>query len=159
MATVYEAGESADGRPYFVMELVDELPITDFCEERRMALRSRLELFIGVCEGVQHAHSKGIIHRDLKPSNVLVAVIDRKPFPKVIDFGVAKAIDQLLTQKTIYTEVGRFVGTPLYMSPEQAPSRPRAGHKQRRGRRYAQRRLLARSAPLRIAHREHSLRS
>jgi non-specific serine/threonine protein kinase/serine/threonine-protein kinase len=120
VATVYDAGESDDGRPFFVMELVEGQPITDYCRDHRLSLRERLGLFISVCQGVQHAHSKGLIHRDLKPSNVLVTERDGQPVPKVIDFGIAKATDQLLTAKTIYTELGRFIGTPVYMSPEQA---------------------------------------
>jgi serine/threonine protein kinase len=108
------------GRPYFVMELVQGLPLTQFCDERGLSLRQRLELFIPVCQAVQHAHQKGIIHRDLKPTNVLVALYDGKPVPKVIDFGVAKALHQPLTERTMVTELGMLVGTPEYMAPEQA---------------------------------------
>jgi WD40 repeat protein/serine/threonine protein kinase len=111
---------ATDGRPYFVMELVKGVPITKFCSERELALRERLQLFVAVCEGVQHAHTKGIVHRDLKPSNVLVALYDTRPVPKVIDFGVAKALDQKLTLETLHTGYGAIVGTPEYMSPEQA---------------------------------------
>jgi tetratricopeptide (TPR) repeat protein/serine/threonine protein kinase len=108
------------GQPYFVMELVKGLPITKFCDQRRLTLNERLELFGPVCQAVQHAHQKGIIHRDLKPSNVLVALYDGKPVPKIIDFGVAKATGPKLTEKTLYTEFGAVVGTLEYMSPEQA---------------------------------------
>jgi serine/threonine protein kinase/WD40 repeat protein len=108
------------GRPYFVMELVKGIPITKYCDERRLSPRQRLELFIPVCQAVQHAHQKGIIHRDLKPSNVLVALYDGKPVPKVIDFGVAKAAGPKLTERTLFTDFGAIVGTLEYMSPEQA---------------------------------------
>ncbi|MBX9583218.1 MAG: tetratricopeptide repeat protein [Gemmataceae bacterium] len=109
-----------DGRPYFVMELVKGVPITDYCDQRKLTPRERLELFVPVCQAVQHAHQKGVIHRDLKPSNVLVALYDDKPVPKVIDFGVAKATGGALTERTIDTGFGGVVGTPQYMSPEQA---------------------------------------
>ncbi len=108
------------GRPYFVMELVKGIPITKFCDENQLTPRERLELLIPVCQAVQHAHTKGIIHRDLKPSNVLVALYDDKPLPKVIDFGVAKATGEKLTERTMFTGFGSFVGTLEYMSPEQA---------------------------------------
>jgi non-specific serine/threonine protein kinase/serine/threonine-protein kinase len=108
------------GRPYFVMELVRGIPITDFCDRNHLTPRQRLELFVPVCQAVQHAHQKGVIHRDLKPSNVLVTVHDTTPVPKVIDFGIAKALGQELTDKTLYTGFAQMVGTPLYMSPEQA---------------------------------------
>jgi len=111
---------SATGRPYFVMELVRGVPITEFCDERKLPTRERLQLFIDVCRAVQHAHQKGIIHRDLKPSNVMVTLHDDKPVVKVIDFGVSKALASKLTEKTVYTAYGQMVGTPLYMSPEQA---------------------------------------
>jgi WD40 repeat protein/serine/threonine protein kinase len=111
---------SATGRPYFVMELVKGVPITQYCDEKHLTLRERLELFIPVCQAIQHAHQKGIIHRDLKPSNVLVAEYDEKPVAKIIDFGVAKAVGQRLTEKTMFTEFGQVVGTIDYMSPEQA---------------------------------------
>ncbi len=120
IARVLDAGATASGRPYFVMELVHGIPITDYCDKNRLTLRQRLELFVSVCQAVQHAHQKGIIHRDIKPSNVLVTVHDRRPLVKVIDFGVAKALHQPLTDKTIYTRFAQMVGTPLYMSPEQA---------------------------------------
>ncbi len=120
IAKVFDAGTTETGRPYFVMELVNGIPITKFCDERRLTLRERLELAIPVCQAVQHAHQKGIIHRDLKPSNVLVALYDGKPVPKVIDFGVAKATGPRLTDQTLYTEFGAVVGTLEYMSPEQA---------------------------------------
>ena len=102
------------------MELVKGTPITKFCDERKLSPRQRLELFIPVCQAIQHAHQKGIIHRDIKPTNVLVALHDEKPVPKVIDFGVAKAIGQQLTEKTLYTGFGALIGTPAYMAPEQA---------------------------------------
>ena len=120
IAKVFDAGTTDTGRPYFVMELVKGIPITKFCDERRLTLRERLELAIPVCQAVQHAHQKGIIHRDLKPSNVLIALYDGKPVPKVIDFGVAKATGPRLTDQTLYTEFGAVVGTLEYMSPEQA---------------------------------------
>jgi serine/threonine protein kinase/WD40 repeat protein len=120
IAKVLDAGTTPDGRPYFVMELVKGTPITEFCDARRLSSRERLELFIPVCQAIQHAHMKGIIHRDIKPSNVLVALHDETPVPKVIDFGVAKAIGQQLTEKTIYTGFGALIGTPAYMAPEQA---------------------------------------
>jgi WD40 repeat protein/serine/threonine protein kinase len=120
IARVLDGGTTESGRPYFVMELVKGVPITQFCDDNRLAPRQRLELFISVCAAVQHAHQKGIIHRDLKPSNVLVTSHDGTPVPKVIDFGVAKAVGQQLTEKTVYTALAQLVGTPLYMSPEQA---------------------------------------
>src|SRR6476469_5263286 len=115
-----EPGGVSPGRPYFVMDLVKGMPITRYCDEHHLTPRQRLELFIPVCQAVQHAHQKGIIHRDLKPSNVLVALYDGKPVPKVIDFGVAKAAGQQLTDKTLVTGFGNIVGTLEYMSPEQA---------------------------------------
>src|SRR5581483_5544824 len=120
IAKVLDGGETADGRPYFVMELVKGVPITQFCDDNRLTTRERLGLFVPVCEAVQHAHQKGLIHRDLKPSNVLGASHDGKPVVQVIDFGVAKAVGQQLTDKTVYTQLAQLVGTPLYMSPEQA---------------------------------------
>jgi serine/threonine protein kinase len=120
IARVFDAGTTDSGRPYFVMELVRGFPIVDYCDARQLTTRDRLELFLSVCQAVQHAHSKGIIHRDLKPSNILVAPHDGVPVVKVIDFGVAKAIGQQLTDKTIYTRFTQMIGTPLYMSPEQA---------------------------------------
>ncbi|MCA8988267.1 MAG: serine/threonine protein kinase [Planctomycetaceae bacterium] len=120
IARVLDAGTTLSERPYFVMELVRGMPITRFCEEHAYDLRSRLQLFVAVCNAVQHAHQKGIIHRDLKPSNVLVTLHDGVAVPKVIDFGVSKALSQSLTAKTIYTRFASMIGTPLYMSPEQA---------------------------------------
>ncbi|HMC67496.1 MAG TPA: serine/threonine-protein kinase [Gemmataceae bacterium] len=108
------------GRPYFVMELVKGVPITDFCDQNQLTPRERLELFIPVCHAVQHAHQKGIIHRDIKPSNVMVTLHDGTPVPKIIDFGIAKAMGQQLTDKTLFTNFAQMIGTPLYMSPEQA---------------------------------------
>jgi WD40 repeat protein/serine/threonine protein kinase len=119
IAKVFDGGAAASGRPFFVMELVQGAPITQFCDEKRLSVRQRLELFLPVCRAIQHAHQKGVIHRDLKPSNILVATYDGVPTPKVIDFGVAKATDQRLTDKTL-TAIGTVVGTPEYMSPEQA---------------------------------------
>jgi len=120
ISRVIDGGTSESGRPYFVMELVKGIPITEFCDANRLTPRERLELFIQVCNAVQHAHQKGIIHRDIKPSNVLVTMYDDKPVPKVIDFGVAKAIEQKLTEQTMFTRVGQIIGTLEYMSPEQA---------------------------------------
>ncbi len=120
IAKVLDAGTTADGRPFFVMELVKGTPITEFADARKLTPKQRLELFVPVCQAIQHAHMKGIIHRDIKPSNVLVALHDETPVPKVIDFGVAKAVGQQLTDKTIYTGFGALVGTPAYMAPEQA---------------------------------------
>jgi serine/threonine protein kinase len=120
IARVLDAGTTAAGRPYFVMELVKGVPITKYCDELHLSLRERLELFVPICQAVQHAHLKGIIHRDLKPTNVLVAMEDGRPVPKVIDFGVAKALHNRLTERTLVTEFGAVVGTLEYMSPEQA---------------------------------------
>ncbi len=120
IARIFDAGVTPDGRPYFVMELVRGTPIVEFADCRRMTISERLKLFIDVCSAVQHAHQKGVIHRDIKPSNVMVTLHDEKPVVKVIDFGVAKAIGQSLTDKTIYTRFFSMIGTPLYMSPEQA---------------------------------------
>jgi serine/threonine protein kinase/tetratricopeptide (TPR) repeat protein len=120
IAKVLDGGDTDSGRPYFVMELVKGVPITRFCDDARLAPRERLGLFLQVCAAVQHAHQKGVIHRDVKPSNVLVAVHDRVPMAKVIDFGVAKALGQELTDRTLYTGFAQMLGTPLYMSPEQA---------------------------------------
>jgi WD40 repeat protein len=120
IAHVLDAGATERGRPYFVMELVRGVPITPFCDANRLAPRQRLELFVAVCQAVQHAHQKGIIHRDLKPSNVLVTLHDGVPVVKVIDFGIAKALGQRLTDKTLFTGFAQMLGTPLYMSPEQA---------------------------------------
>ncbi len=120
IARVFDGGTTDSGRPYFVMELVKGTPITEFCDKNRLTPRERLELFIPVCQAVQHAHQKGVIHRDIKPSNVLVTMYDDKPVPKVIDFGVAKAIAEKLTEQTLFTRVGQVIGTLEYMSPEQA---------------------------------------
>src|SRR5262249_48122535 len=117
---VFDAGTTAGGRPYFVMELVKGTPITRYCDDQGMTIRERLALFADACSAVQHAHQKGIIHRDLKPSNVLVAPGDGRPLVKVIDFGVAKAMGQRLTEQTLFTGFGAVVGTLEYMSPEQA---------------------------------------
>ncbi|MHB1423544.1 MAG: tetratricopeptide repeat protein [Gemmataceae bacterium] len=120
IAKVLDAGSTTEGRPYFVMELVRGVPLTHFCDQQQLTPRQRLQLFVLVCQAVQHAHQKGIIHRDLKPSNVLVASYDDKPVPKIIDFGIAKAISQKLSESPVLTEVGVLVGTLEYMSPEQA---------------------------------------
>jgi non-specific serine/threonine protein kinase/serine/threonine-protein kinase len=120
IATVFDGGATAEGRPYFAMEYIKGDPITDYCDRHRLTTAERLELFVQVCEGVQHAHQKGIVHRDIKPSNVLVTLADGRPVPKIIDFGVAKATSQHLTERTLFTELGVLVGTPEYMSPEQA---------------------------------------
>jgi serine/threonine protein kinase len=122
IAKVFDAGSTPEGRPYFVMEYVAGIPITDYCDKHKLSPRQRLELFILVCEGVQHAHQKAIIHRDLKPSNILVTEVDGKPVPRIIDFGVAKATSQRLSAGTMYTRVGSIIGTLGYMSPEQADS-------------------------------------
>jgi len=119
IARVFDAGATEAGRPYFVMELVRGVPLTTYCDKERLRTRERVELFIQVCQGVQHAHQKGVIHRDLKPSNVLVTLQDGRPVPKIIDFGVAKAMDRRLTERTLVTVLGHAVGTPAYMSPEQ----------------------------------------
>jgi serine/threonine protein kinase/tetratricopeptide (TPR) repeat protein len=119
IAKVYEAGATASGRPYFAMELVKGMPFTEYCDKQRLRTRARVELFIEVCRAVQHAHQKGVMHRDLKPSNVLVTVIEDRPAPKIIDFGIAKAMDRRLTERTLVTELGAAIGTPAYMSPEQ----------------------------------------
>jgi serine/threonine protein kinase len=120
IARIYDAGTTANGRPYFAMEYVPGIPITDYCDRNLLGFRERLTLFQQVCQAVHHAHQKGVIHRDLKPSNVLVMLQDGVPLPKVIDFGVAKAVNQRLTEKTLFTEIGMLIGTPEYMSPEQA---------------------------------------
>src|SRR5713101_845463 len=122
IAKVFDAGSTPEGRPYFVMEYVAGIPITAYCDKHRMTTRQRMELFIQVCEGVQHAHQKAIIHRDLKPSNILVSEVDGKPMPRIIDFGLAKATSQRLTDGSMYTRVGTLMGTLEYMSPEQADS-------------------------------------
>src|SRR5438067_877168 len=120
IAKVFDGGATASGRPYFVMDLVRGIPITEYCDQSQLTPRHRLELFVPACQAVQHAHQKGIIHRDLKPSNILVCLYDGRPVPKVIDFGLAKALHQPLTDHTLYTAHGMMLGTPLYMSPEQA---------------------------------------
>ncbi|MFO0911121.1 MAG: protein kinase [Isosphaeraceae bacterium] len=119
IAKVHDAGTTSSGHPYFVMELVRGLPITEYCNRERLSIRERLELFVLVCRAVQHAHQKGVIHRDLKPSNILVVLHDDVPVPKIIDFGIAKATGQSLTEKTVFTAMAQLVGTPHYMSPEQ----------------------------------------
>ena len=146
IARVLDAGATDSGRPYFVMELVRGIPITEYCDQNQLSPRDRLDLFVTVCQAVQHAHQKGIIHRDIKPSNVLVTSHDGKPVAKVIDFGVAKAINQQLTERSIYTNFAQMIGTPLYMSPEQAEMSgldidTRSGH------------LFAGRAAVRVAHR------
>ena len=120
IAKVFDAGTTETGRPYFVMELVRGVPITEFCDSNHLNTQERLELFITVCQAVQHAHQRGIIHRDIKPSNILVTLHDGEPVPKVIDFGIAKAVNQQLTEKTVFTRYSQMIGTPEYMSPEQA---------------------------------------
>ena len=120
IARVLDAGATGPGHPYFVMELVKGVPITEFCDKNHLPPEARLELFLDVCRAIQHAHHKGIIHRDIKPSNVMVTLHDGVPVVKVIDFGVAKATVQKLTEKTLFTAYGQMLGTPAYMSPEQA---------------------------------------
>ena len=120
IARVFDGGMTESGRPYFVMEYVKGVPFTEYCDKARLSLKERLELFIPVCQAVQHAHHKGIVHRDLKPSNILICLYDGKPVPKVIDFGLAKAMHQQLTEQSRFTGHGVMLGTPLYMSPEQA---------------------------------------
>lgn len=120
IARVFDGGATEIGRPYFVMELVHGVPITKYCDDNHLTPRERLELFVPVCQAIQHAHQKGIIHRDIKPSNIMVTLCDGKPVPKVIDFGVAKATEQKLTERTLFTQYGTMVGTLEYMSPEQA---------------------------------------
>jgi serine/threonine protein kinase/tetratricopeptide (TPR) repeat protein len=120
IAKIHDAGTTAGGRPYFVMELVQGVPITAYCDEHHLTPRERLALFLPICRAIQHAHQKGIIHRDIKPSNILVNLVDGQPAPKIIDFGIAKAIDRRLIERTMFTELGAIIGTPEYMSPEQA---------------------------------------
>jgi serine/threonine protein kinase len=123
IAKVFDAGTTDNGRPFFVMELVHGVPITKYCDDNHVTVRERLELVVPVCKAIQHAHQKGIIHRDLKPSNVLICLSDGQPVPKVIDFGVAKAVESArggLTERTIFTQFGQMIGTFEYMSPEQA---------------------------------------
>lgn len=123
VARVFDAGATDSGRPYFVMEYVDGEPLTTYCDARTLSLRDRLEIFIPVCEAVQHAHTKGLIHRDIKPSNVIVSTQGERSVPKVIDFGIAKAIDHTIAGQSVFTELGQLIGTPEYMSPEQADAR------------------------------------
>ena len=123
IAKVFDAGTTPQGQPYFVMEYVPGLPITEYCDQKKLKIRDRLELFIHACEGVQHAHQKAIIHRDLKPANILVVEVDGKPVPRIIDFGLAKASAPQVAGETLFTQLGHFVGTPGYMSPEQADPR------------------------------------
>ena len=120
IAKVLDAGMTPNGQPFFVMELVNGLPLNKFCDELRLTPKDRLELFVPICQAVQHAHQKGIVHRDLKPANILITMIDGKPVPKVIDFGVAKATAGKLTDESMSTQFGAVVGTLEYMSPEQA---------------------------------------
>jgi serine/threonine protein kinase len=120
IAHIYDAGTTPGGRPYFAMEYIEGIPLTAYCDQERLHIRQRLQLFLQVCSAVQHAHQKGIVHRDLKPSNILVATKEENPRIKVIDFGIAKALAQTLTDRTLHTEQGQFIGTPDYMSPEQA---------------------------------------
>ncbi len=120
IASIYDGGATESGRPYFVMELVRGVPITEYCDMHKLPVRERLKLFGPVCLAVQHAHQKGVIHRDLKPSNILITIADGKPMPKIIDFGIAKAVGQQLTEQTLHTVEGQLIGTPAYMSPEQA---------------------------------------
>ncbi len=120
IAKVLDAGATPAGRPYFVMELVKGVPITRYCDELNLPVRERLELFVPVCQAIQHAHGQGIVHRDIKPSNVLVCMEDGKAIPKIIDFGVAKALQTRLTSESLHTEIGQLIGTLEYMAPEQA---------------------------------------
>ena len=120
IAKVLDAGTTNTGRPYFVMDLVRGVPVTEYCDDRSLSLEERLRLFMSICLAIQHAHQKGIIHRDLKPSNILVTTNGDRPEPKVIDFGIAKATQGRLTDKTLFTQFRQFIGTPAYMSPEQA---------------------------------------
>ncbi len=120
IAKVFDAGTTPDGIPYFVMEYVPGIPITQYCDQKKLSIRQRIELFSKVCEGVQHAHQKAIIHRDLKPANILITEIDGQPTPRIIDFGIAKAVRDRDSMATMVTRAGNFIGTPAYMSPEQA---------------------------------------
>ncbi len=117
---VLDGSITEQGRPFFAMEYVKGVPLTKYCDETRLTVQKRLELFIPICKAVQHAQQKGIVHRDLKPGNILICLYDGKPVPKIIDFGLAKAMHQSLTERTLHTSHGMMVGTPLYMSPEQA---------------------------------------
>src|SRR6202163_4234463 len=120
IAKIFDAGATESGRPYFVMQLVRGDKITQYCDQNSLSTNERLGLFVQVCQAIQHAHQKGIIHRDIKPSNILVTLHDGVPVPKVIDFGIAKATEGRLTDMTVYTQLHQFIGTPAYMSPEQA---------------------------------------
>ena len=120
IAKIYDADMTETGRPYFVMELVRGIKITDYCDQNQLPTKERLDLFVKVCQAIQHAHQKGIIHRDIQPSTLLVTLHDGVPVPKVIDFGIAKATQQELTDKTVFTQFQQFIGTPAYLSPEQA---------------------------------------
>jgi eukaryotic-like serine/threonine-protein kinase len=120
IARVFDGGATPSGRPYFVMELVKGVPITEYCDQNQLPIRERLELFANVCQAIQHAHQKGVIHRDLKPANIMISMHEATPVVKVIDFGVAKAVGHHLTEKTVYTGFTQMIGTPVYMSPEQA---------------------------------------
>ena len=152
IARVLEVGTDEDDCPYFAMEFIRGVPITDYCDRHNLTPDERMELMVQVCEGVQHAHQKGIIHRDLKPTNILVEIQGSKPVPRIIDFGVAKAMtDRAMTERSIFTEFGQIIGTPEYMSPEQAEMSG-AGHRQPDGR------LFARRAALRAAGRRTSVR-
>ena len=152
IAKVLDAGATESGRPYFVMELVRGVPITDFCDQNSLTTRERLELFVSVCQAVQHAHQKGIIHRDIKPSNVMVTLRDDTPMPKVIDFGVAKATNARLTEQDALHPLRPDGRHP-------ALHEPRAGEHERVGRRHPQRHLLARRSALRTLDRRHAVRS
>ena len=150
IAKVFDGGATDAGRPYFVMELVKGKPITEYCDREQLSTRERLELFVTVCHGVQHAHQKGVIHRDLKPSNLLVEVHDVRPVPKIIDFGIAKAMGQQLTEQSLHTGLRSDGG-------DAAVHEPRAGRSKRPGCRYAQRHLFAGRAALRTAHGPHAV--
>ena len=149
IAKVFDGGMTEQGRPYFVMEYVKGVPFTEYCDKARLSLKERLNLFIPVCQAVQHAHHKGIVHRDLKPSNILICLYDGKPVPKVIDFGLAKAMHQSLTDQSIYTGYGIMVGTPLYMSPQ-------AARAQQPRRRYSDRYLFTWRRVVRTTRRHHA---
>jgi eukaryotic-like serine/threonine-protein kinase len=149
IARAIDAGVTDSGRPFFVMELVRGVPITDYCDQKNLAVHERLALFVDVCRAVQHAHQKGIIHRDIKPSNILVTQFDGRPVPKVIDFGIAKAIHQPLTQQTLFTRFADDRHAALH--------EPRTGGDDRSGHRHAKRHLFAGRAPVRAAHGHHAV--